>query len=82
MRKQIPIFPESICNVPMHISLSYLKNKMDIKSVFLKYKREVENELEKKIKISRSVNGKEFCNRDFSGVHCALVTDRTGKFIL
>lgn len=44
----------------------FLKNKMDIKSVFIKFKEEVENELEKKIKILRSDNGKEYCNREFS----------------
>lgn len=44
----------------------FLKNKLDIKSVFRKFKNEVENELERKIKILRSDNGKEFCNKDFS----------------
>lgn len=43
----------------------FLKNKMDIKSVFIKFKEEVENELEKKIKILRSDNGKEYCNKEF-----------------
>ena len=44
----------------------FLKNKMDIKSVFEKFKIEVENELEKKIKILRSDNGKEYCNKELS----------------
>lgn len=44
----------------------FLKNKMDIKSVFKKFKDEVENELERKIKILRSDNGKEYCNKEFS----------------
>lgn len=44
----------------------FLKNKMDIKSVFQKFKEEVENELERKIKIVRSDNGKEYCNNEFS----------------
>ncbi|KAJ8717783.1 hypothetical protein PYW07_005713 [Mythimna separata] len=44
----------------------FLKNKMDIKSVFEKFKIEVENQLEKKIKILRSDNGKEYCNKELS----------------
>lgn len=44
----------------------FLKNKLDITSVFKKFKDEVENELERKIKILRSDNGKEYCNNDFS----------------
>lgn len=44
----------------------FLKNKLDIKSVFEKFKVEVENELGKKIKILRSDNGKEFCNKELS----------------
>ncbi|CAH2084084.1 unnamed protein product [Euphydryas editha] len=43
----------------------FLKNKMDIKSVFQKFKEEVENELEKKTKIVRS-DRKEYCNKEFS----------------
>lgn len=48
------------------VHVYFLKNKMDIKSVFKKFKEEVENELERKIKTLRSDNGKEFCNKDFS----------------
>lgn len=44
----------------------FLRNKMDIISVFIKFKEEVENETEKKINILRSDNGKEYCNKDFS----------------
>lgn len=44
----------------------FLKNKMDIKSVFARFKSEVENELEMKIKMLRSDNRKEYCNKDFS----------------
>ncbi|KAG6456369.1 hypothetical protein O3G_MSEX009690 [Manduca sexta] len=44
----------------------FLKNKMDIKSVFEIFKEEVENELSRRIKILRSDNGKEFCNKEFS----------------
>lgn len=44
----------------------FLKNKLDITLVFKKYKDEVENELEKKIKVLRSDNGKEYSNKVFS----------------
>lgn len=44
----------------------FLKNKMDIKSVFAKYKNEVENQLDKKIKILRTDNGTEYMNKDVS----------------
>lgn len=44
----------------------FLKNKVDIKSVFQKFKEEVENELEMRIKTVRSDNGKEYCNKAFS----------------
>lgn len=43
----------------------FLKNKMDMKSVFERFKNEVENELEKRIKILRTDNGKEYCNKVF-----------------
>lgn len=44
----------------------FLKNKMDITSVFHNFKCEVENELGQKIKIIRTDNGTEYCNNDFS----------------
>ncbi|GBP85186.1 Retrovirus-related Pol polyprotein from transposon TNT 1-94 [Eumeta japonica] len=49
----------------------FLKNNMNIKSVFEKFKVEVENELGKKIKILRSDNGKEFCNKELYNVLAA-----------
>lgn len=45
----------------------FLKNKMDITMFFKTFKEEVENELERKIKVFRSDRGTEYCNKDFSG---------------
>lgn len=43
----------------------FLKNKLDIKSVFERFKNEVENETDRRIKILRTDNGKEYCNNMF-----------------
>lgn len=44
----------------------FLKNKLDVTKVFHDFKCEVENELGKRIKIIRTDNGTEYCNKDFS----------------
>lgn len=43
----------------------FLKHKNEALSCFKEFKAKVENELDRKIKIVRSDNGLEFCNRDF-----------------
>lgn len=47
------------------VHVYFLKNKLNILEVFKDYKSRVENELEYKIKVVRSDNGKEYCNKDF-----------------
>lgn len=42
-----------------------MKNKSEAFSCFKRYKVLVENQLNKKIKILRSDNGREFCNKEF-----------------
>ncbi|KAJ0179561.1 hypothetical protein K1T71_005273 [Dendrolimus kikuchii] len=43
----------------------FLKNKLDVKSIFENFKNQFENELTRKIKIVRTDNGKEYCNKIF-----------------
>lgn len=43
----------------------FLKNKTEALKYFQEYKARVENSTSNKIKILRSDNGREFCNRDF-----------------
>lgn len=43
----------------------FIKQKSEAFACFQKYKAMVENQLNRKIKILRSDNGKEYCNKDF-----------------
>lgn len=47
------------------VHVYFLKDKLSIIKVFKDYKCKVENELGKSIKIVRSDNGKEYCNKEF-----------------
>lgn len=47
------------------VHVYFLKNKLNIVEVFKDYKNKVENEHERKIKVIRSDNGKEYCNSIF-----------------
>lgn len=47
------------------IFVYFIKNKSDAFGCFQKYKAVVEKQINKKIKILRSDNGKEFCNKEF-----------------
>jgi len=47
-----------------------LKNKNEAFECFQRYKAEVENKLNRKIKILRSDNGKEFVNKEFDNYLC------------
>lgn len=47
----------------VHVYL--LKDKMSVLEVFKDFKSKVENELERKIKVIRSDNGTEYCNKEF-----------------
>ncbi|CAH2109023.1 unnamed protein product [Euphydryas editha] len=44
----------------------FIKSKSEALSCFKRYKALVKNQLNKKIKILRSDNGKEFCNKEFN----------------
>lgn len=47
------------------VHVYFLKDKLSILEIFKDYKSKVENELGRKIKIVRSDNGKEYCNKEF-----------------
>ena len=45
----------------------FLKNKSEALTCFKEFKAKVENQMNKKIKVLRSDNGREFCNTEFDG---------------
>lgn len=47
------------------VSVFFIKSKSDVLDKFIEYKNRVENDLNKKIKILRSDNGKEYTSRQF-----------------
>lgn len=49
----------------INVYVYFLKNKLSILGAFKAYKNLVENELDKKIKVIRTDNGKEYCNKNF-----------------